>query len=175
MIPVRIIRTEADLAAVTADSLVCPAYDVGSVYQSGGRGVFSEPGVEEDHSAAAVWEMSTGAYETQVLDEEREMWVIWDAAAPGPSRPSRGEDSPDWLSVVPGRVPRMIAHMTRAEAVGALNEALVNPPADEVAEPRLHVSLWRRTKQRHDFYLVNSTPQGTAPGTHAWNPAGGAA
>lgn len=168
MIPARIIRSEAELAAVAADSLVCPAFTPESVYQAGGRGTFSEPGVEEDHSSAAVWEMSTGAYETQVLDEDREMWVLWDAAAPGPSRPSRGEDSPDWMSSVPGRSPMRVAHMSRDEAVEALEDALQSPPKDEVPEVRLHVSLWRRTKQRHDFYLVNSTPQGTPPGTHKW-------
>lgn len=170
MIAVRTIRSEDELRAVAADSLVCPAYHPESVYQAGGDGTFGEPGEKQWMPVPALWEWATGAYETQVLDEDREMWVLWDAAAPRLTRPPRGADSPDWMSLVPGRTPKMIAHMSRDDAAETLEEALRCPPTDETPNPGAHVSLWRRTKERRDFYLVSSTPQGTAQGEHSWIP-----
>jgi hypothetical protein len=89
----RVVRSEAELHAVAPDSLVCAAYAPASVYQVGGDGRWSEPGLEEEIPTPALWEFLTGAYETIILDEDREVWVLYDSAAQRDVRPRHGEDS----------------------------------------------------------------------------------
>lgn len=91
MDPYRTVRSEAELDAVATDSLVCPAYFLGSVYEKAAPNERVEPGSGDTIPTAALWEVMTGSYETIDLDEDREPWVLIDAAAPnGPAAPRPG-------------------------------------------------------------------------------------
>lgn len=166
MIPTRIIRSVEELKTLTGNSIVCAPYHPQHVFQVGGDGSWQEPGVEESLDSAGLWEWITGAHETHVLDDEREIWVIWDAAAKL-ERPLRSPDSPDWLSIVPGRSPERIPHRTRDEAVQALEYGMAHP-AEELG--RYNYSLWYRTKDRRDFDWAGGASQDTRPGETNWGP-----
>ncbi|WP_138418716.1 hypothetical protein [Sinomonas gamaensis] len=70
--PVRSVRTENQLGSLAADSIVCGTHDPGHVFQAGGNGDWFEPRSEEPFTTAALWEFLTGAYETIIVDEDRE-------------------------------------------------------------------------------------------------------
>lgn len=101
MTPVRVIRSVAGLAAVAADSLICPAWDPATVYQAGADGRWVEPGTEDDIPTPALWEFLTGSHDALILEEDREVWVLWDAAA-RVDAPPRAPGTPDWAVTLDG-------------------------------------------------------------------------
>ncbi|HEX9088864.1 MAG TPA: hypothetical protein VF867_15205 [Arthrobacter sp.] len=169
MQPFRIVRSEAELEAVATDSLVSGAYCLKSIHEKSGPNAWVEPGSEEAISTAALWEVLTGAYETIILDEDREVWVLIDAAAPGPVRPPRGEDSPDYLTRARSgdRDIEWVTHAILAEARAEI-EALLG--AGTAARNMLIYA--RADKDRIDFYPVEHIAAGTAAAGLPWAPGG---
>lgn len=167
MNPYRIVRSEAELEEVTPGSLVCAAYSLRTIFEKQNINEWVEPGSEEEITTAAVWELMTGAYETIILDEDREVWVLIDAAAPGPVRPSRSADSPDYLTRArPGdRAAEWVTHASLAEARAEI-ESLIG--AGAAANNMLIYA--REDKARIDFYPVEHIVAGTVAAGLPWAP-----
>ncbi|MDQ0732179.1 hypothetical protein [Arthrobacter sp. B1I2] len=117
--------------SVATDSLVSAAYGLRAFYEKSGPGRWVESGSEEYIPTAAVWELLTGAYETIILDEDREIWVLIDAAAPGPVRPPRGPDSPDFLTRahLRDRSTERVTHATLDEARAGIKSLVAGRPS----------------------------------------------
>jgi hypothetical protein len=169
MQPSRIARSETELEAVAIDSLVSGAYCLRSIHEKSGRNAWVEPGCEDEVTTAALWEVLTGAYETIILDEDREVSVLIDAAAPQPVRPPRGEDSPDFLTRarLGDRNTEWVTHVSLAEARAEI-ESLIGAWA--AADNMLIYA--RQDKDRIDFYPVEHTEGGTALGEPPWRVVG---
>lgn len=56
-------------------------HDPSSLFQKGTGDEWVEPGTDVEWPSTAVWEFLIGSYERFIPDEERQVWVIWDAAA----------------------------------------------------------------------------------------------
>lgn len=165
MQPSRIVRSEAELEAVATDSLVSAAYGLECIYEKSGPGRWVEPGSAESIPTAAVWELLTGAYETIILDEDREVWVLIDAAAPGPVRPPRGPESPDFLTrAQPGdRGTEWVTHATLAEARAEIESLVAGRPSAG------NLLIYTRPdKNRIDFYSAVFMPPGTGLNELSW-------
>ncbi|WP_427174629.1 hypothetical protein [Arthrobacter sp. 92] len=165
MNPYRIVRSEAGLEAVAPGSLVCPAYSLRTIFEKEDTNAWVEPGSEEAFPTAAVWELMTGAYETIILDEDREVWVLIDAAAPQPVRPPRADDSPDYLTRArPGdRNTEWITHATLAMARAEIESLIgAGPAADNM------LIYAREDKNRIDFYPVEHINAGASAETLPW-------
>jgi hypothetical protein len=110
----------------------------------------------------------TGAYETIILDEDREVWVLIDAAAPQPVRPPRDEDSPDYLTRAPlgDRNTEWVTHASPAEARAEI-ESLIG--AGTAADNMLIYA--RLDKDRIDFYPVEHIEAGTVLDEVPWREA----
>jgi hypothetical protein len=168
MNPYRVVRSEAELEAVATDSLVSGAYCLKSIHEKSGPNSWVEPGCEDEVTTAALWEMLTGAYETIILDEDREVWVLIDAAAPQPVRPPRAEDSPDYLTRarLGDRNAEWVTHANLAEARAEI-ESLIG--AGTSADNML---IYARTdKNRIDFYPVEHIAASTAAAGLPWAPS----
>jgi hypothetical protein len=163
MNPYRTVRSEAELEAVATDSLVCLAYYLGSIYEKAAPNEWVEPGCEETITTAAVWEVMTGAYETLVIDEDREVWVLIDAAAPKLVRPPRPETSPDYATRVQLRTNEIMTHQTLEEAHKAIEDAV----GDGVTVG--HTNIWHRsTREAYDFHPSVYIQPGTAVPDFPW-------
>jgi hypothetical protein len=162
MEPYRTVRSEAELDAVAIDSLVCPAYFLGSVYEKAAPDEWVEPGSEETITTAALWEVMTGSYETLVLDEDREAWVLIDAAAPKLERPPRPEKSPDYATRVQLRSNEIMVHHTLEEAQQAI-EASVGSGVTIG-----HTNIWHRSRDAYDFRPSVYIQPGTAVADLPW-------
>lgn len=162
MEPSRIVRSETELEAVAVDSLVCPAYYLSSVYEKAAPNEWVEPGSDETISTAALWEVMTGAYETLVLDEDREAWVLIDAAAPKLVRPPRAQSSPDYATRVQTRSAEIMTHLTLDEARAAI-EAAVGDGATVG-----HTNIWHRTAGEHVFRASVYIDPGTTVAGFPW-------
>jgi hypothetical protein len=165
MDPYRIVRSEAELEAVATDSLVCPAYYLGSIYEKAAPNAWVEPGCEEEIPTAAVWEVMTGSYDGLVLDEDREVWVLIDAAAPKLVRPPRPEKSPDYATRVQLRTAEFMTHFTLEEARQAIEDAVGHGVTIG------HTNIWHRTRDAYDFRSSVHIPHGTAVADFPWNAA----
>lgn len=168
MQPFRIVRSEADLEAVIPGSLVSAAYSLRTILEKQNTNEWVEPGSEEIWTTAAAWEHMTGAYETIILDEDREVWVLIDAEAPQPVRPPRGADSPDFLTRarLGDRNTEWVTHKTLAEARAEV-ESLIG--AGTAADNML---IYARTdKNRIDFYPVEHIVAGTTAAGLPWAPS----
>ena len=163
MQPFRTVRSQAELEAVATDSLVCPAYFLGAIYEKSGPDSWVEPGCEEAFTTAAVWEVMTGSYETLVLDEDREVWVLIDAAAPALVRPPRREDSPDYATRVQLRTNEIMVHHTLEEAQQAIEAAV------GTGSTVGHTNIWHRSRDAYDFRPSVYIPHGTAAADFPWN------
>lgn len=163
MEPYRIVRSEAELNAVAVDSLVCPAYYLGSIYEKAAPNEWVEPGCEDTLPTATVWEVMTGAYETLVLDEDREVWVLIDAAAPKLVRPPRSESSPDYATRVQTRTAEIMTHLTLEAARQAIEAAV----GDGVTIG--HTNIWIRARDAYDFRPSVYIKPGTAVVDFPWN------
>ncbi|GAA4035083.1 hypothetical protein GCM10023063_19300 [Arthrobacter methylotrophus] len=166
MEPYRIVRSEAELDAVAIDSLVCPAYFLGSIYEKSATNEWVEPGSDETYSTAAVWEVMTGSYETLILDEDREVWVLIDAAAPKLQRPPRPETSPDYATRVQLRTNEIMTHHSLEEARLAIEAAV----GDGVTIG--HTNIWKRSRDAHYFRPSVYIEPGTAVSDFPWRKAG---
>jgi hypothetical protein len=124
MQPFRTVRSEVELEAVVSGSLVSAAYSLRTIFEKQNTNEWVEPGSEETWTTASVWEFMTGAYEHLVLDEDREVWVLIDAAAPELVRPPRTESSPDYATRVSSRTPEIATHATLDDARAAIEEAV---------------------------------------------------
>lgn len=162
MEPYRTVRSEAELEAVAIDSLVCPAYFLGAIYEKSAPNSWVEPGCEETITTAAVWEVMTGSYETLVLDEDREVWVLIDAAAPALVRPPRRDDSPDYATRVQLRTNEIMVHQTLEEAQQAI-EAAVGTGVTVG-----HTNIWHRNKGVYDFRPSVYIAPGTRAADFPW-------
>lgn len=162
MEPYRIVRSAAELDAVAIDSLVCPAYYLGSIYEKSAPNEWVEPGCEEAIPTDAVWEVMTGSYDGLVLDEDREVWVLIDAAAPKLVRPPRPEDSPDYATRVQLRTAEFMTHLTLAEARQAIEDAVGTGVTIG------HTNIWFRSKEAYDFRSSLHIPHGTAVADFPW-------
>ena len=160
--PVRVIRSEADLAATAANSLVCPAWDPATVFQAGGDGTWMEPGEGDEFPTAALWEYMTGAYEDIVMDEDREVWVLYDAALPC-DRPLRSPDSPDWMSMINNRSERFVTHGSLAEARAALEAECSRSGGAGAA-----LSIRYRSKDDNAYRMFRYYPAGTTVDQLDW-------
>lgn len=163
MEPYRIVRSEAELDAVAVDSLVCPAYFPGSIYEKSAPNQWVEPGCEDTIPTAALWEVMTGSYETLVMDEDREVWVLIDSAAPKLVRPPRPESSPDYATRVQSRTAEFITHLTLEDARQAIEDAV----GDGVTMG--HTNIWKRPKDAYDYRSHVHIPAGTAVADFPWN------
>ncbi|WP_422758888.1 hypothetical protein [Paenarthrobacter sp. C1] len=156
MQPARTVHSEAELEAVATDSLVSAAYGLRYIYEKSGPNEWVEPGSEETFTTAGVWEFLTGSYETLVLDEDREVWVLIDAAAPGPVRPPRPVDSPDYATRIQLRSNDIVVHHTLEEAQQAIEDAVGTGVTVG------HTNIWHRAKDAYDFrpsvYIAPGTP-----------------
>jgi hypothetical protein len=165
MQPFRTVRSEAALEAVTPGSLVSAAYSLRTIFEKQNTNEWVEPGSEEVWTTAAVWEHMTGAYETIILDEDREVWVLIDAAAPEPVRPPRGEDSHDFLTRARfgDRNAEWVTHATLAEARAEIESLIAGRPSVG------HLLIYaREDKNRIDFYTVEFFQPGTALADLPW-------
>lgn len=118
MNPLRIVRSEAAREAVAPGSLVCAAYSLRTIFEKQNTNEWVEPGCEEAWSTAAIWEHMTGAYETIVLDDDREVWVLIDAAAPELVRPPPGFHGLVPVGIGVGLSIRLIArHLARKREI----------------------------------------------------------
>lgn len=167
MKPYRIVRSEAELDAVAVDSLVCPAYSLRGIYEKSAPNEWVEPGSEETVPTAALWEMLTGSYESLVMDEDREVWVLIDAAAPPPVRPTRPEGSPEYASRSQNRSVEFISHMSLEEARQAVEDAV----GDGVTVGL--TSIWRRRGEAYDYRAFEFVAPGTAVADFPWKKEGG--
>lgn len=165
MQPFRTVRSEAELEEVAPGSLVCPAYSLRTIFEKQNTNEWVEPGSEDVLTTPAVWEFMTGAYETIILDEDREVWVLIDAAAPGPERPPRSEDSPDYLTRARAgdRNTEWVTHASMAEARAEI-ESLVG--AGTTAANMIIYA--RGDKTRIDFYPVEHIAAGTSASGLPW-------
>jgi hypothetical protein len=146
-------------------SLVSAAYSLRTIFEKQNTNEWVEPGSEEVWTTAAVWEHTTGAYETIILDEDREVWVLIDAAAPQPVRPPRGADSPDFLTRarLGDRNAEWVAHTSLAEARAEIESLVAGRPAAD------HLLIYaRQDKNRIDFYPVEHLKPGTALADLPW-------
>lgn len=165
MQPSRIVRSEAELEAVATDSLVSAAYDLDYIYEKSGRNSWVEPGCDEAIPTAAVWELLTGAYETIILDEDREVWVLIDTAAPKPVRPPRGPESPDFLTraQLGDRNTEWVTHATLAEARTEIESLVAGRPSTG------NLLIYTRPdKNRIDFYSAVFIKPGTSLNELPW-------
>lgn len=165
MQPFRTVRSEAELEAVATDSLASGAYCLKSIHEKTGPNTWVEPGCEEEDTTAALWEMRTGAYETIILDEDREVWVLIDAAAPQPDRPPRDEVSPDYLTRarLGDRNTEWVTHASLAEARAEIESLIgTGTAADNI------VIYAREDKNRIDFYPVEHIEAGTTARALPW-------
>jgi hypothetical protein len=167
MEPYRTVRSEAELDAVAIDSLVCPAYFLGAVYEKAAPNEWVEPGSEETLTTAALWEVMTGSYETLVLDEDREAWVLIDAAAPKLVRPPRSEKSPDYATRVQLRTNEIMTHHTLEEAQQAIEAAV----GDGVTIG--HTNIWHRSADAYDFRPSVYIAPDTAVSAFPWKSEAG--
>ncbi|MET4144289.1 hypothetical protein [Arthrobacter sp. UYCo732] len=163
MNPYRIVRSEAELDAVAIDSLVCPAYYLSAIHEKSAPNEWVEPGSEDTLPTAAVWEVMTGSYETLVMDEDREAWVLIDAAAPKLVRPPRPATSPDYATRVQNRAAEFVTHQTLDEARQAIEDAV----GDGVTIG--HTNIWKRPKDAYDYRSHVHIPAGTAVSQFPWN------
>jgi hypothetical protein len=162
MDPYRIVRSEAELEAVATDSLVCPAYYLGSIYEKAAPNEWVEPGCEDTLTTAAVWEVMTGSYDGLVLDEDREVWVLIDTAAPKLLRPPRPETSPDYATCVQLRTNEIMTHLTLKEAQTAIEEAV------GYGVTVGHTNIWKRSRDSYDFRPSVYIAPGTAVAEFPW-------
>lgn len=165
MQPSRIVRSEAELEDVATDSLVSAAYGLEYIHEKSGPNRWVEPGSEETISTAALWEHLTGAYETIILDEDREVWVLIDAGVPGPVRPPRGPDSPDFLTRarLGDRNAEWVTHHTLEEARAEIESLVTGRPSAD------HLLIYaREDKNRIDFYPIAFLMPGTGPNELPW-------
>ncbi|ACL42043.1 hypothetical protein Achl_4092 (plasmid) [Pseudarthrobacter chlorophenolicus A6] len=162
MEPYRIVRSEAELEAVATDSLVCPAYYLGSIYEKSAPNEWVEPGSEETIPTAAVWEVMTGSYDGLVMDEDREVWVLIDADAPKLIRPPRSEKSPDYATRVQLRTAEFMTHHTLAEAQKAIEDAT----GDGVTVG--HTNIWKRPRDSYEYRSIVHIKAGTAAADFPW-------
>jgi hypothetical protein len=157
--PHRIVRSEAELEDVATDSLVSGAYWLQTILEKQAPNEWVAPGTEEVWTTAAVWEFLTGAYETVVLDEDREVWVLIDAAAPQPVRPPRGADSHDFLTRagLGDRNTEWVTHATLDDARAEIESLVaVRPSAGSM------VIYAREDKERIDYHPVETIEAGTS-------------
>jgi hypothetical protein len=162
MEPYRTVRSEAELEAVATDSLVCPAYYLGSIYEKAAPNEWVEPGSEETIPTAAVWEVMTGSYEGLIMDEDREVWVLIDAAAPKLVRPPRPEKSPDYATRVQLRSAEFMTHFTLDEARQAIEEAV----GDGVTVG--HTNIWKRPRDSYQYRSIVHITAGTPAADFPW-------
>lgn len=165
--PVRVIRSEEEMRALAPDSLACPAYSPESVCQKDGEDSWYEPGTDEAFTTAGTWEWMTGAYETTILDEDREVWVLWDAAEKDTvKRPLRGEDSHDYLTLVRGEDPEYVTHPTLEAARALIEDRLANGPS----EAGMNI-FQRPSKEDTDFRPAGYFAPGTELSQLPWRRA----
>jgi hypothetical protein len=159
MRPFSIAYSEAAIQALPSDSLICPPFHPESIYQKGSDG-WVEPGVEDTIPTSALWEVLTGSYDGYVPDEEREVWVIYDATYKA-GRPPRPKSSPDYATRVQARDPEMALHGTLDEARAAIEAAVGSGVTAG------HTNIWHRTAVDHVFrasvYIEPGTPVAEFP------------
>jgi hypothetical protein len=165
MQPTRIVRSEAELEAVATSSLVSAAYGLRYIYEKAASNEWVEPGSEEAVPTAAVWEFLTGSYEGLVLDEEREVWVLIDAAEPPVCRPTRSADSPDYATRMQSRTPEYLTHPSLQDARAAIEAGIGHGVSAG------HTNIWARTKDTHVFHSAVYVPPGTPDALLPWKGA----
>lgn len=149
------IRSQEQLEALGIDSVACPAYHPATIFQKQAPNEWVEPGSDEVWSTEAVWEFSTGAYEDLVMDEDRAMWVVYDAAAPKQERPPRSADSHDWATRMDTRTPVYLTHPSREAALDAIRAGI----GDGQTSGR--TNIWRRPEGEYNFRSQEYFPPGT--------------
>lgn len=171
MQPYRSVRSKAEFEAVAAGSLVSAAYSLRTILEKQSTNEWVEPGSEEVWTTDAAWEHMTGAYETIILDEDREVWVLIDAAAPQSVRPPRGEDSPDFLTRarLGDRNEEWVTHATLAEARAEIESLVAGRPS--IGDLLIYA---REDKNRIDFYTIEFFQPGTALADLPWRDQQGA-
>lgn len=160
--PLRVIRSEAGLDAVAPNSLVCPAWNPAEVFQAGREGTWNEPSVDDDYTTAALWEYLTGSYNDIVMDGDREIWVLYDAAVPCP-RPLRSPDSPDWLTMVNSRAERFTTHTSLAEAQAVIEAECSRPGGADSP-----LAIRHREKDDHVYRMYTYFDKGTTAEQLPW-------
>ena len=164
MRPFSIAYSEAAIEALPNDSLVCPPHYPASIYQKSAANEWVEPGCVETIPTNALWEVMTGSYDGYVPDEEREVWVIYDATyAGGP--PPRPKSSPDYATRVQSREPECVLHDTLDEARTAIETAV----GDGVTVG--HTSVWHRSAIDHVFRASEYIEPGTPVAKFPWKSA----
>lgn len=161
MDPYRVVRSAAELDAVAIDSLVCPAYYLGSIYEKAAVNQWVEPGSEEAIPTAAVWEVMTGSYDGLIMDEDREVWVLIDAAAPKLVRPPRPGTSPDYATRVQTRTAEFMTHLTLEAARQSIEEAVGSGATVG------HTNIWVRSRDAYEYrssvHIAHGTPVADFP------------
>jgi hypothetical protein len=164
MQPFDILYSESALEELPSDSLVCPAYAPASVFQKSGPNEWVEPGLAETFTTAGVWEWMTGSYDGYIPDEEREVWIIYNAAHKT-ERPARLASTPDYATRVQAREPEMVHHDTLEEARTAIEEAI----GDGVTVG--HTNIWHRAAGEHVFRASAYIDPGTTVADFPWKSA----
>lgn len=150
-----VIHSQALLEGLGTDSVVCPAYSPGSIFQKQAPNEWVEPGSDEVWTTEAVWEFSTGSYEHLIMDEDREMWVVYDPAAAKEERPPRPTGTHDWATRMESRHPVYVTHASREEALAAI--------AVEIADGETvgRTNIWFRPQGDYAFRSHRYLPPGT--------------
>jgi hypothetical protein len=149
------IQSQAQLDAMAIDSVACPAYSPESIFQKQAPNEWVGPGSDEVWSTEAVWEWATGTYEDLVMDEDREMWVVYDAAAPKQERPPRPAGTHDWATRMESREPVYVTHSSRDDALAAIAAEIGD------GETAGRTNLWARPQGDYVFRSHLFFPPGT--------------
>lgn len=168
MQPFDIFYSEAAIEALANDSLVCPAFSLASVFQKYGANEWAEPGSAETFTTAGVWEFMTGSYDGYIPDEEREVWVIYNATHKI-ERPARLASTPDYATRVQTREPEMAHHPTLEDARTAIEEAI----GEGVTTG--HTNIWHRAAGEHVFRASVYLEPGTTVAEFPWKSSAAAA
>lgn len=163
--PVRVIGSLRELENLASDSIVCSPWAPSSVYQTDSESRWYEPGSEETLPAGAVWELMTGSDSGIVMDEDRRVWVLYDAGSPVP-KPGPASDHGYLTMANAGRAERFITHPTLSEARSVI-EALCSQPGGAPA----FLAIRYRAGGDSVFRGITPVSPGTTPGQLPWKQA----
>lgn len=162
--PVRTVTSLEELSRLTPNSIVCSAWSPADTFQNGADGLWYEPGLPDALPAEAVWEYMTGCSDTAIiLDEDREVWVLYDAAVPVHA-PRRAEGSHGFLTMAnAGRAERFVTHATLAEARSVIEELCSRPGGAPAA-----LAIRYRTSSETPFRGLTPVSAGTTLDLLPW-------
>lgn len=163
MEPFRTITTPEELAALRADSIVCPPRIPSMALRKAWGGVVPNEGRSELYvgfESAKEWNIDE-AWRILTMHcpaDADEVWVLWDSAAvaPEPLKPS------SWVTIIPGRRPVRKAHTGLGLAKSAIAHQMYNGFAHVAME------LHELDPATGEYVLLHAIPKGTLKADLPW-------